>query len=949
MAKSNKELIEYVSSHSAVVSKLFDKFIIELAKAGIPYDQLPDDKVFKLSDYPESAKNASRLADKMRKALKDELIKSIDGAISLAMDITSAEFKPYTRLKDDALQSFRDAVTATYTDTRINTSKGLSLSNRVWNYTEQTKSEFELAMSQILEDGLSKGTSAEEIGRKIRSKLRNPDMMYRRYHTKKIQSNGLKVDVVEWRRRVVDSEGNVHFVKEDLAKVGRGVYRSARQNALRMAATEVNMAYQYAENMRYQKEPFVLGYRINLSTNHTCKDKDGVPRPFHDMCDELEGDYPKWFLWRSWHPRCRCYMTAIRCSKEEMRKIAKLPQDEYERYVSPNAIRNMPDCYNQYIENNRDRIEASIERGTQPYWIQDNYVDGDINGGFVKKTAPEEIIPTPQEATPEQRAAEIAFIAAKRHAERDNEAILAKWRESRIIARGQKLVELASEYNVYYPTELKYAIKAKYAPTVESMGKKLARDIAIEKMVTPKELYRSRLRELYSDEEIKQAFNEAYVSIHKLKDVCTKEMYDLFASQFSKNDDNISQIKSLIFTKEANRKKIEIKLENLKSRVKDGESIIARAGVPYTPTLTGNEDILSIARLEYKVKELEKASQIMSQVGDIIDFAKNSKSKSLASLVAQINDEIAKNGYKTDISSLVKDAKAKIAQISKDREYRNQKNRGNVYGFRPGETATQLVERLGNKCPKTLRDLDYHIRDYEDYLDHTPEANEQIELVKKLFEKFDFGMNIHAEYLENCMDEHFKNQFETGTSEGALFDSNNKGDIDTNNARLIASYNFFGYDGIKNKCRPDYEKYGALLDTNIKYSLHYSKTNWYGEVEVRFKKDKVLCTWTANDSLHIDFQPSLVSDPKLCSFGRNHKMVENIKSIDSMSKVIADMSTSYIELQYHGLLDFSCVESVTFPDYAIFSKYERLVPRMKKEFGVKVFYLDTKKDELIEV
>ena len=68
-----------------------------------------------------------------------------------------------------------------------------------------------------------------------------------------------------------------------------------------------------------------------------------------------------------------------------------------------------------------------------------------------------------------------------------------------------------------------------------------------------------------------------------------------------------------------------------------------------------------------------------------------------------------------------------------------------------------------------------------------------------------------------------------------------------------------------------------------------------------------------------------------------------------MSKVIADMSTSYIELQYHGLLDFSCVESVTFPDYAIFSKYERLVPRMKKEFGVKVFYLDTKKDELIEV
>ena len=45
-------------------------------------------------------------------------------------------------------------------------------------------------------------------------------------------SDGTKKDVVEWRRRVIDKEGKVHFVKEDLAKVGTGVYRSARQNVL---------------------------------------------------------------------------------------------------------------------------------------------------------------------------------------------------------------------------------------------------------------------------------------------------------------------------------------------------------------------------------------------------------------------------------------------------------------------------------------------------------------------------------------------------------------------------------------------------------------------------------------------------------------------------------------------------------------------------------------------
>ena len=57
-------------------------------------------------------------------------------------------------------------------------------------------------------------------------------MMYRRCHRKKLMSDGTKKDVVEWRRRVIDKEGKEHFVKEDLAKVGTGVYRSARQNVL---------------------------------------------------------------------------------------------------------------------------------------------------------------------------------------------------------------------------------------------------------------------------------------------------------------------------------------------------------------------------------------------------------------------------------------------------------------------------------------------------------------------------------------------------------------------------------------------------------------------------------------------------------------------------------------------------------------------------------------------
>lgn len=106
-------------------------------------------------------------------------------------------------------------------------------------------------MSQALENGIKQGISAESLGRQIRQYLNNPDMMYRRYHLKKAMAYGTKRDVVEWRRRVIDEQGKVRFVKEDLAHVGTGVYRSARQNALRLTITETNMAYNYANCERW--------------------------------------------------------------------------------------------------------------------------------------------------------------------------------------------------------------------------------------------------------------------------------------------------------------------------------------------------------------------------------------------------------------------------------------------------------------------------------------------------------------------------------------------------------------------------------------------------------------------------------------------------------------------------------------------------------------------------
>lgn len=198
-------------------------------------------------------------------------------------------------------------------------------------------------------------------------------MMYRRYHMKKLMSDGTKKDVVEWRRRVVDEQGKVHFVKEDLAKVDTGVYRSSRQNALRLTITETNMAYNFANCERWSSEPYVLGIRIRLSGNH----------PEEDICDELAGDYPKDFMWRGWHPRCRCSMSSILMDRnsEEWKHLRSLPENEYKAYQSPNAVKNVPEKFNKWCERNAKKLDLARERGKLPYFVKDNQkVVGDLLG-----------------------------------------------------------------------------------------------------------------------------------------------------------------------------------------------------------------------------------------------------------------------------------------------------------------------------------------------------------------------------------------------------------------------------------------------------------------------------------------------------------------------------------------------------------------------------------------
>lgn len=215
--------------------------------------------------------------------------------------------------------------------------RGMNLSDRVWKLTHQFKGELEMA----LELGLGDGKSAAALSRDVRQYLNEPHNLF---------------------RRVRNEKGQLRLSKAAAAyHPGQGVYRSSYKNALRLTATENNIAYRTADHERWQQLDFVIGYEVKLSGNHPCK----------DICDELAGVYPKTFKFTVWHPFCRC--TAIPkladidefvAHQKAMLKGEEEPQGEYS-----SEITEMPENFTRWVEDNAERIENA---NSEPYFIRDN-------------------------------------------------------------------------------------------------------------------------------------------------------------------------------------------------------------------------------------------------------------------------------------------------------------------------------------------------------------------------------------------------------------------------------------------------------------------------------------------------------------------------------------------------------------------------------------------------
>ena len=348
----DKKHKENLAKRARKVQQLYDAAIKRIAQAAAPslFDADPK-KEFHFEDFPALKKEMEALMQDLGSSLQaniedgdqdswtlsntknDAMVDSIIGKKKLPAKTVKAWKHPHL----EALNAFIARKEA-----------GMNLSRRVWNLTQQFKSEMELA----LELGMGEGKSAAALSRDVRKYLVEPNKLF---------------------RRVRDKSGALRLSKAAAAyHPGQGVYRSSYKNALRMTATENNIAYRTADHNRWQALPFVIGIEIHISNNH----------PTEDICDLFDGKrFPKDFKFTGWHPWCRCYAVSVLASQEEMDAYttAIMNGEDVSHWKFTGQVEKMPKEFNKWMKDNQARIENAT---SMPYFIKDNFKDGDPAKGL---------------------------------------------------------------------------------------------------------------------------------------------------------------------------------------------------------------------------------------------------------------------------------------------------------------------------------------------------------------------------------------------------------------------------------------------------------------------------------------------------------------------------------------------------------------------------------------
>lgn len=390
-------LNQRLNKYTMLVQQIFDDLNLEVAKAAtsVSFDA-NGGKPFRFSDYPILKKRAEDLQQRyvddigavIYSGTSAEWKKSnevqdllADGVLkAYGAQVNGEKYKIYYQPNNDALKAFQKR--------RAN---GMTLSQKLWNQASNYKEEMEYAISSAIE----KGTSAVTLSKRLSKYLHDFPSLQKDYKD----------------------------------KFGKAVEcHDCEYRSMRLARSEINMAYRTAEQTRWQQMDFVVGYEIKLSGAH----------PAEDICDMLKGKYPKDFVWTGWHPNDLCYKIPILKTEEEFWNYG-----EARNNPSSKEVKDVPDAFKKWVADNTERINRAKGNGTLPFFLKDNksYVDKALT-------------------THNPTAKEIAEVRHAARTEKDIDKIKADWGKRRIRQLNDYLFDGYLPDDVYGTTGEMYVLLA---------------------------------------------------------------------------------------------------------------------------------------------------------------------------------------------------------------------------------------------------------------------------------------------------------------------------------------------------------------------------------------------------------------------------------------------------------------------------------------------------------
>lgn len=338
-AELKKQLLKYIDN---IENRLFDiyykSYFSVLSFQQVINAIVEGNEAFTLFNTTQLQKELTKLHNATTIAITTAIQTTAKEAATTYDDTQNKALFPTTPEQLKAIESTRLKAAA------ANLLKKRKLSERVWKLQSDIKTELTI----IIQNGIKEGKTPDQIARSAKQYLKEPNKLFRRVRNKETGKMELSKAAKKY-------------------NPGRGVYRSSYKNAMRLARTEMNISYNEAMIQRMQADPTCIGYEIRLSNNHTTL-INGEEKPLTDICDTLQGRYPKTFIFKGWHPQCRCQIIPLYCSQADWLRYVRAKR-KGETWQSKELITELPESFKKWT---RSHVALFVDDRVKPYFLTDN-------------------------------------------------------------------------------------------------------------------------------------------------------------------------------------------------------------------------------------------------------------------------------------------------------------------------------------------------------------------------------------------------------------------------------------------------------------------------------------------------------------------------------------------------------------------------------------------------